>query len=989
MRLAELSLHGPGSPAERSQEFHVLNFQFRSLFLRTRNPQALEQAIYYGQLAVQETTKDNPELARRRHDLGICHGDRFELNGNMADLTEAINLGHLALRDLSENHADRPAILAYLCAKIGDRFVTMGNLEDAYEAIGFGELALNSPLAESDRRSEHLHNLSACYGDLFTRTGELKHIEEAIRLQQLASDAIPQNHPDRTLAMHDLAVCFRHRYLRMQNLEDIQQAIRLEQSALESDVPGEFFSRAESLCNLALCLADRYSRKRDMGDMDEAIRLVRSALSLSCATPAEKADCYDMLCLSFHQRFSTTKNKGDMELAIHHAEEALAMTPDHSPFRLKRLHNLSACYVNLAKVSTPMDINVINKAIRLENIALQADQGEHPHMVECLCVLGQCFLARAEISGSVADIEESIKYSIRSLQHANGLHLTRMRSGILAASCLAMLTRWSDSAAVFEESFNLLPMVSPRTSAKKDLEDTLKRLAGAVPLAASVFLKAGKSPTEALQVLERGRGVIDSLVIDTRSDVSALKDQHKNLYSQFVELRDVVALSLQGSVGDSSGKDTSGHYTLETLRRSKAASDLNNLIQEIRQKPEFETFLGVQTENEIRQLAASGPVVYYNISNISAEAFLVTKDTVDCLQLPGLEDIRLDNDPWLLSSSRGLESDRLPASSRGRWGQRDAKLISNPEGSMKKFKIPVKAIGDLQKEMLFIWENAVKPVLAKLSLLEQKDLQSPLPRVWWIGGGLVTKIPLHAAGIHSPGSTENTLSHVVSSYATTLKSLQYARDKNKRRAIPQTHRVLVIAMAETPGFPGKLEVESEVTAIVEAVGVVQSKVKILRQPSKGDVLREFPDCTICHFACHAKADPEEPGSSALCLGQDTLEELSVADLDTIKHPDAQIAYLSACSTAEMKVHDLFNENIHLANAFLIAGFPHVIGTLWKADDSAAIEVAGEFYKCLVKGDGAGDESVAVALHKAVLRLRNSVDNNEKIWKWAPFIHLGV
>jgi CHAT domain-containing protein len=305
-------------------------------------------------------------------------------------------------------------------------------------------------------------------------------------------------------------------------------------------------------------------------------------------------------------------------------------------------------------------------------------------------------------------------------------------------------------------------------------------------------------------------------------------------------------------------------------------------------------------------------------------------------------------------------------------------------------KTQVQSIGDFPTEMLFIWENAVKPALEELNLLEEKKgLQSPLPRVWWIGVGLMTKIPFHAAGDHSPESTENTLSHVVSSYATTLKSLQYARSKNRKLTIPQSHRILVVTMAKTPGYSGILEVEREVTAIEEAAGTVQSTMKVLRQPSKDSVLREFPDYTICHFACHAKADPREPGKSALCLGKDRLEELSVADLDTVKHLNAQIAYLSACSTVESKVFDLLDENIHLANTFLIAGFPHVVGTLWKANDSAAIEVAREFYKCLLKGNGAEDESVSFALHKAVLALRNSGDNIGDIWKWAPFVHLGA
>jgi CHAT domain-containing protein len=40
---------------------------------------------------------------------------------------------------------------------------------------------------------------------------------------------------------------------------------------------------------------------------------------------------------------------------------------------------------------------------------------------------------------------------------------------------------------------------------------------------------------------------------------------------------------------------------------------------------------------------------------------------------------------------------------------------------------------------------------------------------------------------------------------------------------------------------------------------------------------------------------------------------------------------------------LLDESIHLASAFQLAGFPHVIATLWQTGDSAAVQVAEDFY----------------------------------------------
>jgi CHAT domain-containing protein len=86
--------------------------------------------------------------------------------------------------------------------------------------------------------------------------------------------------------------------------------------------------------------------------------------------------------------------------------------------------------------------------------------------------------------------------------------------------------------------------------------------------------------------------------------------------------------------------------------------------------------------------------------------------------------------------------------------------------------------------------------------------------------------------------------------------------------------------------------------------------------------------------------------------------------------------------------NLADESIHLASSFQLAGFRHVIGTLWGADDNAAVEVAKKFYKDLPQYSENGYVSAARALHDAVISFRNTGENWKDISKWAPFIHLG-
>jgi CHAT domain-containing protein len=58
------------------------------------------------------------------------------------------------------------------------------------------------------------------------------------------------------------------------------------------------------------------------------------------------------------------------------------------------------------------------------------------------------------------------------------------------------------------------------------------------------------------------------------------------------------------------------------------------------------------------------------------------------------------------------------------------------------------------------------------------------------------------------------------------------------------------------------------------------------------------------------------------------DPLSVGDISQLRVDNARIAFLSACSTAKNNAQaPLADEVIHLASAFQVAGFPHVIGSL--------------------------------------------------------------
>jgi hypothetical protein len=82
-----------------------------------------------------------------------------------------------------------------------------------------------------------------------------------------------------------------------------------------------------------------------------------------------------------------------------------------------------------------------------------------------------------------------------------------------------------------------------------------------------------------------------------------------------------------------------------------------------------------------------------------------------------------------------------------------------------------------------------------------------------------------------------------------------------------------------------------------------------------------------------------------------------------------LAYLSACGTGRIKGEKFVNENIHLISACQLAGYRHVIGTLWEVKDEICVEMARITYEG-IRDRGITDKSVCWGLHKAARELRD-------------------
>ena len=138
---------------------------------------------------------------------------------------------------------------------------------------------------------------------------------------------------------------------------------------------------------------------------------------------------------------------------------------------------------------------------------------------------------------------------------------------------------------------------------------------------------------------------------------------------------------------------------------------------------------------------------------------------------------------------------------------------------------------------------------------------------------------------------------------------------------------------------------------------------------------------ILHLAAHGALEPSNPMFSALLLSGDAkndgrLNAHEVYDLDL---RDTTLVVLSACDTS-LGQRSRGDEMIGLSRAFMHAGTPSVLASLWKVDDRATLQFMRHFYFELAAG-----KDKARALRAAQRLTRIHYPNPRD---WAGFVLIG-
>jgi len=175
------------------------------------------------------------------------------------------------------------------------------------------------------------------------------------------------------------------------------------------------------------------------------------------------------------------------------------------------------------------------------------------------------------------------------------------------------------------------------------------------------------------------------------------------------------------------------------------------------------------------------------------------------------------------------------------------------------------------------------------------------------------------------------------------------------------------------------------------VNAIGDEILLGREASETGFLKALalqPHWRAVHLACHGLVDDVLPTRSALVLTHDAENDgyLYASEILAKVPLSADLVVLSACETGRGRVYE--GEGlVGLSRAFMLAGTPRVIASLWKVDDEATQALMRKFYRLWSPKNGPGIDA-AEALRQAQAFVRG-----QKQWEdaryWAAWVLWGL
>jgi CHAT domain-containing protein len=195
--------------------------------------------------------------------------------------------------------------------------------------------------------------------------------------------------------------------------------------------------------------------------------------------------------------------------------------------------------------------------------------------------------------------------------------------------------------------------------------------------------------------------------------------------------------------------------------------------------------------------------------------------------------------------------------------------------------------------------------------------------------------------------------------------------------------------AQQPAGPGEsrlLAITSPPLAGERDLPGARAEVRWIQRTFRNVDLHPMSDIStyrILHFAGHTRIDDAAPWRSEIQLDRDSAGDagrLRAGRIATMRLP-ADMVVLSGCESVGRA--PLSGEGIlGLTAAFVAAGVPTILATLWPVDDAVTNRLIRAFYRSLARGSTAAE-----ALRVAQAEIRRAPGTRHPFY-WAGFVLVG-
>lgn len=909
----------------------------------TRDPAQLERSLMYCRAILDHVPVGHLNRPLHEHHLAMQLTTRFRNFGDPAYLLEAIALHESALRQMPATHTLYPdAVNA-----VGNAYATLGRHtgdEAAYEtAVKHHRALIEQTPSDHPDLPDRQDSLAASVRALGSRNGDVGLIDEALRYNFAAISAKASSR-DMANFLGNTADSFQTRFTSTGALRDIREAVIYAQRAvdvLQSDDP----RRQHHVLRLGQFLRLKYSRTEDRDDIDAAIAVLRAATAGLNLNRRQDRRMLHELSATLLASYSGPSDRATLVEAAELTRglvDAVEKDPDSEVVSSRALYlgHLCALLRRLADVdrSTVLAneaVTTAERALELRNDAA-GSPFEYLNLAEALAVRYRLRRRRSDRRAALQTFERG--------GSNEGARLSRRVDCLIAGAQFAQkVGELHRARAMYAKVLDLLPGLVEGSAEADDHHFRLSNVSmvgsraahAAIARSRHRLARRGQPVVDAWAALEAGRGILIERQLASKDDLSALAAVAPELAKRLTTLRRRQLAPASDQEGESAGSpvaELSDYYAIGGLLRAA--------LSEARAIPGFERF-GRRDDGPLPRPAFAGDAVVALV-HTPTDTFALTleKDRTRCIRLDSVtpEDI----------------------------AQRAARLAVAAFDS----------VNDPQADdglLPWLWDRIVEPVLRELGHRQPPEPGSRWPRIWWMPTGAFALFPLHAAGHYVPGKKapqRTALDRVVSSYVPTLRMLDVANNRSVATGSTAVVGVPVSNERALPALP-MAAVEARVVGnVLAAEPLINADATVLA------VSTSFVAVPNVHLACHYVPNLSSPPDSYLALADG---RLPISALMGGAEVQRNFAYLSSCAGAAPV--GAINEGMHGASALMLAGFPHVVASMWPLSDHLAPGFAFAVYSAIAEG-----KEPAEAVHTAVRQMRTAMPDRPLLW--ASLMHFG-